>query len=129
VLRDWAQGFAWCADITCFLLNLFLFVLFLCEWMLTAETDRSIAVPVQAKTATQAVGAIKSGDKVFIHAVAAAPQQLIKAMVGRASELRGSFMLAVLRAATALTLGNQVWSCTTFIPKEPPTTTIIRSRS
>ena len=40
-------------------------------------------------TATEAVAIIKSGDRVFIHSVAAAPQQLIKAMTARASELRG----------------------------------------
>lgn len=31
---------------------------------------------------------VKSGDRVFIHSVAAAPQALVKALVGRASELR-----------------------------------------
>lgn len=39
-------------------------------------------------TAKQAVQCIKSGDRVFIHSVAAAPQQLIKAMTARAPELR-----------------------------------------
>ncbi len=39
-------------------------------------------------TAEQAVQCIKSGDRVFIHSVAAAPQQLIKAMTARAPELR-----------------------------------------
>lgn len=39
-------------------------------------------------TAEQAVKVIKSGDRIFIHSVAAAPQHLIKAMVGRAPELR-----------------------------------------
>lgn len=38
--------------------------------------------------AEQAVSVIKSGDRVFIHTAAAAPQQLIKAMVARAPELR-----------------------------------------
>lgn len=36
----------------------------------------------------EAVKHIKSGDRVFIHSVAAAPQALIKAMTARASELR-----------------------------------------
>jgi len=35
----------------------------------------------------EAVSVIKSGDRVFIHSVAAAPQQLIKAMTNRAPEL------------------------------------------
>ena len=39
-------------------------------------------------TAEQAVQCIKSGDRVFIHSVAAAPQTLIKAMTARAPELR-----------------------------------------
>ncbi len=36
----------------------------------------------------EAVSLIKSGDRVFIQSVAAAPQQLIKAMTARATELR-----------------------------------------
>jgi 4-hydroxybutyrate CoA-transferase len=36
----------------------------------------------------EAVSCIKSGDRVFIHSVAAAPQQLIKAMTNRAPELK-----------------------------------------
>ena len=40
-------------------------------------------------TALEAVKHIKSGDNVFIHSIAAAPQALIKAMSGRASELEG----------------------------------------
>jgi acyl-CoA hydrolase len=40
------------------------------------------------KTAEEAVKCIKSGDRVFIHSVAAAPQALVKAMVDRAPELR-----------------------------------------
>lgn len=36
----------------------------------------------------QAVSAVKSGDRVFIHSVAAAPHILIEALTGRASELR-----------------------------------------
>jgi acyl-CoA hydrolase len=39
-------------------------------------------------TAAEAVAIIKSGDRVFIHTAAAAPQQLIKAMTARAPELR-----------------------------------------
>lgn len=39
-------------------------------------------------TPEAAVGLIRSGDRVFIHSVAAAPQTLIKAMSNRASELR-----------------------------------------
>jgi len=35
-----------------------------------------------------AVSIIKSGDRVYIHSIAAAPQQLIKAMTARANELR-----------------------------------------
>ena len=40
-------------------------------------------------TAEEAVAVIKSGDRVFVHSVAAAPQRLIKAMTARAPELRG----------------------------------------
>jgi acyl-CoA hydrolase len=40
-------------------------------------------------SAEEAVNCIKSGDRVFIHSVAAAPQRLIRAMVARAPELRG----------------------------------------
>lgn len=39
-------------------------------------------------TAEEAVRVIKSKDRIYIHSVAAAPQQLIKAMVARAPELR-----------------------------------------
>lgn len=39
-------------------------------------------------SADEAVKLIESGNRVFIHSVAAAPQQLIKAMVNRADELR-----------------------------------------
>ncbi len=39
-------------------------------------------------TAEDAVAIIKSGDRVFIHTAAAAPQQLIKAMTARAPDLR-----------------------------------------
>ena len=37
----------------------------------------------------QAVEKIKSGDRVYIHSAAATPQALVKAMVGRANELKG----------------------------------------
>ena len=39
-------------------------------------------------TAAEAVEIIKSGDRIFIHTAAAAPQQLIKAMTARAPNLR-----------------------------------------
>src|SRR4051812_34936851 len=39
-------------------------------------------------TPEQAVQCIRSGDRVFIHSVAAAPQTLIRAMTARAPELR-----------------------------------------
>jgi acyl-CoA hydrolase len=39
-------------------------------------------------TADQSVKAINSGDRVFVHSAAAAPQQLIHAMTARAEELR-----------------------------------------
>lgn len=38
-------------------------------------------------SASEAVKLIKSGDNIYIHSVAAAPQELIKAMVARANEL------------------------------------------
>lgn len=38
--------------------------------------------------ASEAIKAVKSGDRVFIHSVAAAPQALISALVDRAPELR-----------------------------------------
>src|SRR5438045_6384897 len=37
----------------------------------------------------EAVSVIKSGDRVFVHSVAAAPQRLVNAMTARAPELRG----------------------------------------
>ena len=39
-------------------------------------------------TSEQAVKAIKSGDRVFVHSAAASPQQLVQAMTDRAHELR-----------------------------------------
>ena len=43
---------------------------------------------MEITTAEKSVEAIKSGDRVFVQSVAAAPQTLIKAMCGRASELK-----------------------------------------
>lgn len=40
-------------------------------------------------SAEEAVSVIRSGNRVFIHSVAAAPRHLIQAMTNRASELRG----------------------------------------
>ena len=40
-------------------------------------------------TAYEALKVVKSGDRVFIHSVAQAPQILIEALVNRADELRG----------------------------------------
>jgi 4-hydroxybutyrate CoA-transferase len=40
-------------------------------------------------TPAEAVACVESGQRVFIHSVAAAPQTLIRAMVARAPELRG----------------------------------------
>lgn len=39
-------------------------------------------------TAQEAVAVIKSGDRVFVHSIAAAPQKLVAAMTARAGELR-----------------------------------------
>ncbi|BDG04711.1 acetyl-CoA hydrolase/transferase family protein [Anaeromyxobacter oryzae] len=39
-------------------------------------------------TAEEAVAVVKSGDRVFIHSVAAAPRRLVEALTARASELR-----------------------------------------
>lgn len=44
---------------------------------------------MKVTTAEEAVKVIKSNDSVFIQSVAAAPQQLIRAMTARANELRG----------------------------------------
>src|SRR5690606_29667992 len=38
-------------------------------------------------TAEHAVAAVRSGERIFIHSVAAAPQRLIAALVGRAADL------------------------------------------
>ncbi len=42
----------------------------------------------QIKTAHEAVGAIQSGDHIIVHGAAATPQTLLKALVGRADELK-----------------------------------------
>jgi 4-hydroxybutyrate CoA-transferase len=44
---------------------------------------------MRAVSAEEAVTLIRSGDRVFIHSVAAAPQRLIQAMTDRSPELRG----------------------------------------
>jgi 4-hydroxybutyrate CoA-transferase len=46
-------------------------------------------------TAEEAVAVVKSGDRVFVHSVAAAPQRLIAALAARASELRVVEMLSL----------------------------------
>ena len=46
-------------------------------------------------TAEEAVTAIKSGDRVFLHTAAATPQRLIEAMVARASELRNVELISL----------------------------------
>ena len=43
---------------------------------------------MQIVSAEQAVSEVRSGERVFLHSVAAAPQRLIAALVGRAAELR-----------------------------------------
>ena len=44
---------------------------------------------MQIVTPDQAVAGVRSGERVFIHSVAAAPQRLIAALVDRAPQLRG----------------------------------------
>ncbi len=46
-------------------------------------------------SAEEAVKLIKSGDKVLVHAASATPQTLLKAMVGRASELKNVELLHI----------------------------------
>jgi 4-hydroxybutyrate CoA-transferase len=43
---------------------------------------------VRIVSAAEAVSAIQSGNRVFIHSVAAAPRRLIEAMTARSDELR-----------------------------------------
>ena len=52
-------------------------------------------------SAAAAVKEIKSGDSVYIHSNAAAPQCLIKAMVGRADELKNVTILHILTLGDA----------------------------
>jgi 4-hydroxybutyrate CoA-transferase len=52
-------------------------------------------------TAQDAVSVIKSGDRVFVHSVAAAPQRLIDAMTARAPELRDVEIVHLHTEATA----------------------------
>ncbi len=44
---------------------------------------------MRSVTASEAAGAVRSGDSVFVHSVAAAPQRLVAALAARAFELRG----------------------------------------
>ncbi len=52
-------------------------------------------------TAAQAVKQIRSGDTIYIHSNAAAPTELIRAMVGRADELRDVKVLHILTLGDA----------------------------
>jgi len=52
-------------------------------------------------SAEKAVAVIKSGDSVYVHSNAAAPQTLITAMVGRAEELRNVKVLHILTLGDA----------------------------
>jgi acetyl-CoA hydrolase len=52
-------------------------------------------------SAAQAVKAIKSGDRVYIHSNAAVPELLIDAMVGRANELKDVTLLHILTLGKA----------------------------
>jgi 4-hydroxybutyrate CoA-transferase len=56
---------------------------------------------VKYTSAAEAVKAIKSGDRVFIHSVAMAPQILIDAMVARAPELRNVTIVHLHTEASA----------------------------
>ena len=56
---------------------------------------------VKYTSASEAVKAIKSGDRVFIHSVAMAPQILIDAMVERAPELRNVTIVHLHTEASA----------------------------
>ena len=46
-------------------------------------------------SAAEVVSVIRSGDRVFVHSVAAAPQQLIQAMMQRAGELRNVEIVSI----------------------------------
>lgn len=56
----------------------------------------------QYTTAEEAVSVLASGQRVFIHSVAAAPQRLIAAMTARAKELRGVEIVHLHTEGTAL---------------------------
>jgi 4-hydroxybutyrate CoA-transferase len=53
------------------------------------------------RSVEEAVKCIRSGDCVYLHAGGAVPEALVKAMVGRASELRDVRVLHLLTAGTA----------------------------
>jgi len=67
----------------------------------TTEFDCQKEYQRKVTTASQAVKAIKSGDSVYIHSNAAAPQTLIVSMVERASELKDVTILHILTMANA----------------------------
>ena len=52
-------------------------------------------------SAAEAVSHIRSGDRVFIHSVAAAPKHLIEAMIARADELKGVELIHLHTEGTA----------------------------
>jgi len=54
-----------------------------------------------ATSASGAVACVASGDRVFIHSVAAAPRLLIEAMTARAPELRGVEVVSLHTEGTA----------------------------
>lgn len=56
---------------------------------------------MQSTTARQALQCVRSGDRVFIHSAAAAPQILIDALVARAGELRDVELVHLHHEATA----------------------------
>jgi 4-hydroxybutyrate CoA-transferase len=56
---------------------------------------------MRSTTALQALQCVRSGDRVFIHSAAAAPQILIDALVARAPELRGVELVHLHHEATA----------------------------
>lgn len=67
----------------------------------TAESAWQNEYRKKVTTACQAVKAIKSGDNVYIHSNAAAPELLIVAMVQRAPELKDVTILHILTMANA----------------------------
>jgi 4-hydroxybutyrate CoA-transferase len=56
---------------------------------------------VKFVAAEEAVSAIKSNDRVFVHSIAASPRHLIEAMVARASEMRNVEMVHLHTAGEA----------------------------